>query len=107
LFSNSNAAISPIVLSYSNDGGASWSAFRYVTSSTASAQGSQPVFLPNGHLVVLYWNFGNSASPGERLEAAISTDGGLTFGSPHLIARASEWNEPSIRSGSFLPSAAV
>jgi hypothetical protein len=107
LFSNTNAAGAPIVLSYSTNGGASWSPIHSVTSQTASAQGSQPVFLPNGNLVVVYWNFGTSASPGERLEAVISGDGGVTFGAPHRIANAVEWNEPSIRTGSFLPSAAV
>jgi hypothetical protein len=107
LFSNTSTAGAPIVLSYSDDGGASWSPFRYVTPPGSSTQGSQPVFLPNGNLVVVYWNFGTSASPGERLEAVISTDGGVTFGAAHRIANAIEWNEPNIRSGSFLPSAAV
>jgi hypothetical protein len=63
------------------------------------------VFLPNGNLVIVYWNFGSSSRPGERLEAVISTDGGVTFGPPKLIAFATEYNEPRIRSGSFLPSA--
>src|SRR5207237_172494 len=41
----------------------------------------------------------------EQLEAVISTDGGATFGAPNLITSAVEYNEPSIRTGSFLPSA--
>jgi BNR repeat-like domain/FG-GAP-like repeat len=109
LFSNaaSEVAGAPIVLSYSDDGAASWSAPHYVIPPGSSAQGSQPVFLPDGNLAVVYWNFGTSSSPGERLEAVISTDGGVTFGAPHRIANAVEWNEPTIRSGSILPSAAV
>ncbi len=109
LFNNNSTenAGAPIVLSYSDNGGASWSPFRYITAANASAQGSQPLFLPNGNLVVVYWNFGTSASPGERLEAVLSADGGVTFGAPHRITYASEWNEPNIRTGSFLPSAAV
>lgn len=109
LFNNGSSedAGAPIFLSYSDNGGASWSVPRYVTRPGSSTQGSQPVFLPNSNLVVVYWNFGTTASPGERLEAVISTDGGLTFGAPHRIANAVEWNEPSIRSGTFLPSAAV
>jgi FG-GAP-like repeat len=107
LFSNTSTTGAPIVLSYSDDGGASWSSVHYVTNASTPAQGSQPVFLPNGNLVVVYWNFGTSASPGERLEAVISSDGGVTFSAPHLITYGSEWNEPAIRTGSFLPSAAV
>ena len=63
------------------------------------------MYLPNGNCVVVYWNFGTPQQPGERLEAVISTDGGNTFGSPNLITSAVEYNEPSIRTGSFLPSA--
>ncbi len=107
LFNNTSAAGAPIVLSYSTNGGASWSPIHNVTPPGSSTQGSQPVFLPNGNLVVVYWNFGTSTSPGERLEAVISSDGGMTFGAPHRITAGTEWNEPSIRTGSFLPSAAV
>ena len=91
---------SPIVRSYSDDGGATWSAIAAVHSSNTSAQGSQPVFLLNGNLVIIYWNFSNSG-----LYLVTSTDGGVTFGSPHLINTVNEYDEPSIRSGSFLPSA--
>ena len=105
LFSNASANGAPILLSYSDNGGISWSPIHYVTATNASTQGSQPVFLPNGNLVVVYWNFGDTTTPGERLEAAISTDGGITFAAPHRITTAAEWNEPSIRTGSFLPAA--
>src|SRR5256884_2165700 len=44
---------------------------------------------------------------GERLEAVISTDGGQNFGLPSVITSAVEYNEPSIRTGSFLPAAAA
>jgi hypothetical protein len=91
---------SPIVASYSDNGGTNWSSIAYIHSSSTSAQGSQPVFLPDGHLVIIYWNFANNS-----LYIVTSTDGGATFGTPHLITAVNEYNETSIRSGSFLPSA--
>ena len=105
LFSNVNSEGAPIYRAYSTNGGATWSSVANVNVSDANLQGSQPVFLPNGNLAIVYWNFGSSSRPGERLEAVISTDGGVTFGPPKLIAFATEYNEPRIRSGSFLPSA--
>ena len=105
LFSNVNSEGAPIYRAYSTNGGATWSSIANVNAADANLQGSQPVFLPNGNLVIVYWNFGSSGSPGERLEAVISSDGGVTFGPPKRIAFATEYNEPSIRTGSFLPSA--
>ena len=96
---------SPIARVFSDDGGQTWSAPAFVHASNTSAQGSQPVFLPDGRLAIIYWNFGSSSSPGERLEVVVSTDGGVSFGAPRRIANATEYNEPSIRSGAFLPSA--
>lgn len=107
LFSNSNPNVHPIVRTYSDNGGLSWSPIADINGSNTALQGSQPLFLPNGNFVVVYWNFGSGGNPGERLESVVSTDGGLTFSPPHLITFATEWNEPSIRTGSFLPSAAV
>jgi hypothetical protein len=105
LFSNVSTEGAPIYRAYSTNGGATWSSIANVNAADASLQGSQPVFLPNGNLVIVYWNFGSSGSPGERLEAVISSDGGVTFGTPKRIASATEYNEPNIRTGSFLPSA--
>jgi hypothetical protein len=101
-FTRFSGKVSPIVRTLSDDGGATWTPAVPVHSSTSNAQGSQPVFLPDGDLVIVYWNFG----PPEHLEAVISTDGGVSFGTPKFITNATEWNEPSIRTGSFLPSAA-
>ena len=107
LFSNASAVGGSIRRAYSDNGGMTWSSTASVNSGVTSAQGSQPVFLPNGNLVIVYWNFGTSSNPRERLEAVISSDGGATFGNPKLITLASEYNESSIRTGSFLPSAAA
>jgi hypothetical protein len=106
LFSNINSDGAPIRRVYSDNGGATWSSSATISTET-TLQGSQPLYLPNGNCVVVYWNFGTAQQPGERLEAVISTDGGTTFGSPNLITSAVEYNEPSIRTGSFLPSAAA
>lgn len=105
LFSNLSQDGGSIRRAYSDDGGVTWSASSSINLSVNNAQGSQPLFLPNGNAVVVYWNFGTVAQPGERLEAVISTDGGATFGTSKLITTAVEYNERSIRTGSFLPSA--
>jgi hypothetical protein len=104
LFNSSSTEGGQIIHAYSDNSAASWSAVASVATTT-NAQGSQPVFLPNGNLVVVYWNFGSAADPNERLEAVISSNGGQTFGSTKFITYAAEYNEPSIRSGGFLPSA--
>jgi hypothetical protein len=106
LFSNVNSNGAPIRRVYSDNGGATWSSSATISTET-TLQGSQPLYLPNGNCVVVYWNFGTAQQPGERLEAVISTDGGQSFGLPNVITSAVEYNEPSIRTGSFLPSAAA
>jgi hypothetical protein len=106
LFSDVNSEGAPIYRAYSTDGGVTWSSIANVNASNSNLQGSQPVFLPNGSLVVVYWNFGTISVPGERLEAVISPNGGVSFGATKRIAFATEYNEPHIRTGSFLPSVA-
>jgi hypothetical protein len=103
LFNNVNSLGAPIMRVYSDNGGLNWSSASPISSET-TLQGSQPMYLPNGNCVIVYWNFGGNRSA-ERLESVISTNGGQTFGSPNLITFATEYNEPLIRSGSFLPSA--
>lgn len=104
LFSSSSSGGGQIVRSYSDNGGSTWSSLGAVSGST-NAQGSQPVYLPNGKCVVVYWNFGSASDPNERMEAMISSDGGATFPTLKLITHAAEYNEPSIRTGGFLPAA--
>ena len=94
-----------IYRAFSDNGGVSWSAAQPISSVATNAQGSQPVFLPNGTAAIVYWSFGTNARPGERVEAAISTDGGVTFANTKRITLATEYVERVIRSGTFLPSA--
>ncbi|MDQ3199554.1 MAG: glycoside hydrolase [Verrucomicrobiota bacterium] len=102
LFGMSDA--SPIMRAYSNDNGLTWSAATAIHNANLSTQGSQPVFLPDGRLAVIYWNF-NGSSGGEQIEMVLSNDGGLTFGAPTLVTPVARYAQPSIRTGIFLPSA--
>lgn len=95
---------SPILRSYSDDHGVTWSPGVAIHSANASAQGSQPVFLPDGRLAIVYWNF-QGANGGEEIDMVLSNDGGVTFGSPTLVTPVTRYNPVSIRSGVFLPSA--
>ncbi len=106
LFRNgATAEGAPIVLTYSDDAGITWSTPKFVHSPSMNAQGSQPVFLPSGKLAIVYWNFGSPGDPGESVEVVVSNNGGITFGAAQRIAHAVEYNPPNIRSGAFLPSA--
>ena len=94
---------SPILRSYSDDHGVTWSPGVVIHSASASAQGSQPVFLPDGRLAIVYWNF--QGANGEEIDMVLSNDGGVTFGAPTLVTPVTRYNPVSIRSGVFLPSA--
>jgi hypothetical protein len=96
---------SPIMRSYSDDNGLTWSAATSVVPADSSTQGSQPLYLRDGRVALVYWNFGSSNNPGERIELVLSNDGGTTFASPTLVTPVNRWNQPNIRSGVFLPSA--
>ena len=63
--SGSTADGAPLARTYSDNGGITWSAPAFIHPAITNAQGSQPVFLPNGKLAVVYWNFGTPRSPGE------------------------------------------
>ncbi len=101
LFSASSTVGAPIQLVYSDNGGTTWSAPVFVNGSGANSQGSQPVFLPDGKLAVVYWNF----NAPERIEVAVSSDGGATFAAPKVVANVARYVPPNIRSGVFLPAA--
>jgi hypothetical protein len=91
----------PVKATVSDDGGVTWT--RSVTLSPPDCQGSQPMFLPDASLAVVYWNFNGPAGP--RIELAHSADGGLTFSAPHPVADVDPYDDPLARDASFLPSA--
>ncbi|MBA2433115.1 MAG: exo-alpha-sialidase [Chthoniobacterales bacterium] len=98
----------PIMRVYSDDDGVSWTPAAFIHPSTKNTQGSQPVFLPDGKLAVVYWNFNNVATwIDDTLELVVSNDGGTTFGAPSLIQAVNLYDHPQIRDGAFLPSAAA
>lgn len=96
-----NLAINPIAVTFSDDGGTNWSAPQ--TISPPYCQGSQPVFLPDGSLAVVYWNFAGGA--GEQIEMVHSPDGGATFNPARLVTAVNRYHDTVARDGNFLPSA--
>ena len=103
---------SPIFRSYSDDHGITWSAASPIHPSSTVAQGSQPLFLPDGRVAIIYWNFASSGFGGreatnalEEIDMVISNDGGASYEAPTLVTTVARYNQPSIRSGTFLPSA--
>lgn len=96
---------SPILCSFSNDHGLTWSPPVAVVPESSSTQGSQPVFLRDGRLAIVYWNFSGSGGA-EEIDVVLSNDGGVTFGPPTKVTNVTRYNQPSIRTGVFLPSAA-
>ncbi|MBA3543632.1 MAG: exo-alpha-sialidase, partial [Chthoniobacterales bacterium] len=95
---------SPIMRSYSDDHGVTWSTSLAVVPDTSSTQGSQPVFLRDGRLAIVYWNF-TASGGGEEIDMVLSNDGGVTFGPTTKVTAVTRYNQPSIRTGIFLPSA--
>ena len=101
-----NSNVVPLVRTFSDNGGANWSAVGPVNPANSDSQGAQPVFLANGKLAVVYWNFNGTPGFGDDfMQVAISTDGGATFGAPKFINAVSIYSEPAIRNGVFLPAA--
>ena len=103
---------SPIVRAYSDDHGDTWSSAVVIHAANTSAQGSQPMFLRDGRVAIVYWNFaqsgfgGGDASTGqEEIDMVLSTDGGATFSAPTLVTDVTRYEQPSFRTGIFLPSA--
>lgn len=92
--------------SVSDDRGASWSAPARITPTTASNQSSQPLFLPDGALIVPYISFltPNTSVLNFRIEAKTSSDGGRTWPATATIAvnSVSGWDDPDLRDGVFL-----
>jgi hypothetical protein len=106
---------SPIYRAYSDDHGVSWSAAAAIHNPATMAQGSQPLFLRDGRVAIIYWNFADSGLGGddaaaplaapEEIDMVLSQNGGATFEPPSKVANVTRYEQPSIRNGVFLPSA--
>jgi hypothetical protein len=67
--------------------------------SSAVSMSTQPLFLPDGSLVVLFTDIAS------RIEMVFSADGGQTFGLARLVTTFARYDEPIARAPGFLPSA--
>ena len=101
-----NAFGTPIHVTHSEDGGKSWSAPRSV--SPEFCQGSIPLFLPDGTVVIGYWNYfvTNTFRVMERPEIVVSKDGGFTFSQPRPMVFVSPHDDGIARTGRDLISLA-
>ena len=98
----------PIMRVYSDDSGLTWSPAAFVHAATTNAQSSLPVFLPDGKLAIVYWNFNVlSNSLDDFMEVVVSNNGGNAFGTPMPVQTVIPWNHPQIRDGFSTPSAAA
>jgi hypothetical protein len=99
---------SNLMAAVSDDRGATWSTPVAITPVGAVNQGTQPVFLPDGSLVVVYVTFLNGdATTQFSIQCKRSTDGGRSFpaASTTAVASVAGWDDPDLRDGIFLPSA--
>jgi hypothetical protein len=88
----------------SADGGATWSppvATSPVPPNGLDFNGTQPVTLPDGTLVVIYTSFASNPAFTSSIVAARSTDGGATFSPPVTIAPLSVAAIPAVRTFSL------
>jgi hypothetical protein len=103
----------PVMVSTSDDGGATWTPAREAVNehpgAVHQAVGAVPVVMPNGHVVIVYAD----ANPGAytftgQYKAIRSTDGGATWSAPSVIATADPYAEEgnSLRAPN-IPSPAV
>lgn len=96
-----------IVVSYSDNNGQSWQGPFEITPPGSSNQATQPVFLPDGSLLVPYIRF-TSSTQAFRVEAKRSANGGQTWpaSSVEIAAVPFPWDDPALRDGIYLISAA-
>jgi hypothetical protein len=78
-----------IAAKFSTDGGSTWSS--QVQVSPTDGVGAIPVVRPTGELVLVY------LAQDSRIESAVSTDGGASFGTPVVVANVSAHAERGLR----------
>ncbi len=90
----------------SDDGGNTWSTPSDITPPGASNQGTQPLYLADGSLLVPYITFG-SATNNFTINCRRSLDGGLSWTSPSVAIHHVDlgWDDAVARDGVFLISA--
>ena len=93
-------------LVFSDDRGESWTGPFLATPTGDQNQGTQPVFLPDGSLLLAYITFTTSSS--FRVEAKRSADGGRTWpaNAVQIANVPAAWDDPIVRDGATLISAA-
>jgi hypothetical protein len=100
----------PVVAAVSDDRGATWTTPIEITPPGSNNQGTQPVFLPDGSLLVVYITFLEANNVTRfRIEAKRSLDGGRTFptAAVTVVESVAGWDDAEMRDGVFLPSLAV
>ena len=98
--------------SVSDDRGANWTVPVNVTPADSVNQSTQPVFLPDGALLVPFISYLSTVEnpqPRFRIEAKLSTDGGRTWPANSAVAANNVvgWDDPDLRDGVFLISSAA
>jgi hypothetical protein len=95
----------PIVLSYSDDRGATWSPLVTVSDASVTAGvGALPLVQPNGDVTVVYEAY--APSPARELSQT-SHDGGVSFDPAVTVGIFEGHDVPAMRTGIGLPAAAV
>lgn len=96
--------------SYSDDRGATWSAPAAITPPGGDYQATQPLFLPDGSLYVVYIEFLDANDVTRySIQGRHSVDGGRTYAAnaTRIIDVRNGWDDPAMRDGVFLPAATV
>ncbi|MBI5768847.1 MAG: exo-alpha-sialidase [Verrucomicrobia bacterium] len=99
-----------IILALSDDRGTTWTSPIAVTPAGTINQGSLPLFLPDGSLLVVFLTLSNPNNPALfSVQCKRSTDGGRTFPAvaTTIAANVNGWDDPDLRNGMLVPQADV
>jgi hypothetical protein len=102
-----NSTGNNVVAAVSDDRGLTWSAPVPITPAGSNNQGTQPVFLHDGSLAVIYITFLGGTTSQFSIQCKRSVDGGRTFPgvATSVVGLVNAWDDPELRDGVFLPSA--